>query len=245
MQHIILTFCFVVLFSCNLVAEDFGGIDFPGGGSSFADELISYEPLYNGGPGPSDPNWSDPIYALGIPYHGEGEPYAVTLGHGGRLTVRFLNNSLTGSDDSTPDLHIFEVGPDVEDTFVEISKDGITYYDVGKVYGSTDSIDIDSYGFTSADEFYFVRLTDDPNEGNGGGSTPGADIDAIGAIATVSYEIEKPEIKIQGGYFNADTTSGSFPPANDCAGQQHYGRMIVDEVNSILYICTLNGWDAH
>ena len=77
---------------------------------------------------------------------------------------------------------IFEVGPDVEDTFVEISKDGTTWFDVGKVFGTTSGIDIDAFGFSSSDLFSYVRLT---NEGGQSGASVGADIDAVGAISTV------------------------------------------------------------
>jgi hypothetical protein len=82
------------------------------------------------------------------------------------------------------DLWVFEVGPDVEDTFVQISKDGTTWHAVGKVFGSTAGVDIDAYGFGPADLFSHVRLTDDGNEGDQVGLSVGADIDALGAITT-------------------------------------------------------------
>ena len=105
----------------------------------------------------------------------------VSLGVGGALTVQFTDNALHGNADPTLDLYIFEIGPDIEDTFVDISKNGIDWTNVGKVGGSTSGVDIDAYGFGVLDQFTFVRLTDDPNEGNTDGSTVGADIDAIGA----------------------------------------------------------------
>ncbi len=166
--------------------EKFGGIDFPQGAVSFADRVVSYDPLFSGGPAPTHPNFTDPNEAIGPPnYSGGGSGTgAVSLGSGGRIVLQFTDNALTGSDSPDHDLYIFEVGPNVEDTFVEISKDGVTWHSVGKVYGSTSSIDIDAFGFSSADIFTYVRLTDDPNEG---GSTPsptvGADIDAVGAIS--------------------------------------------------------------
>ncbi len=93
-----------------------------------------------------------------------------------------------GGDDRD-DLWIFEVGPDVEDTFVEISKDGGAWFSVGKVFGATAGVDIDSfaaaYSFATTDVFAFVRLTDDPNEGDRTGASVGADIDAVGAISTM------------------------------------------------------------
>ena len=108
----------------------------------------------------------------------------VSLGVGGSITVQFTDNFLTGSDSTADDLWIFEIGPDVEDTFVEVSPNGTTWISVGKVFGSTFGVDIDAYGFDSNSLLSFVRLTDDPAEGEIDGGTVGADIDAIGAIST-------------------------------------------------------------
>lgn len=177
------------------VAEEFGGIEFPQGPTSFADAVVSYT---FGNPGPTNPNFIDPADALGIPdYQGGSNQFgSFSLGNGGTLVLEFTNNVLTGSDDPTEDLHVFEIGPDVEDTFVEISKDGVTWHDVGKVFGSTSSIDIDAFGFSSADEFRFVRLTDDPDEGETSGDTVGADIDSLGAIRS-SRVIDTPSLTIE------------------------------------------------
>lgn len=102
----------------------------------------------------------------------------------GNIVLQFVDNSLTGSGDSAPDLHIFEIGPDIEDTFVDISKDGVDWVSIGKILGSTAGIDIDRFGFGTSDFFYFVRLTDDPNEGAVSGIQVGSDIDAVGAISS-------------------------------------------------------------
>lgn len=165
----------------------YGGIDFPDGLISFVDAVVSYDPLYGGGPGPTNANFTDPDEAIGAPDYtgGSSGTGAVSLGDGGRIVLRFINNFLTGSDNGDKDLHIFEVGPDVEDTFVDISKDGLTWFSIGKVTGATSSIDIDAFGYTSADQFSYVRLTDDTNLDGQSGSTVGADIDAVGAISTV------------------------------------------------------------
>jgi hypothetical protein len=37
-----------------------------------------------------------------------------------------------------------------------------------------------------------VQLIDDPNEGDAGGATPGADIDAVGAISSEAATIPEP-----------------------------------------------------
>lgn len=161
-----------------------GGVEFPAGASSFADAVVAYSPVIIGGsPAAADRN---PARAVGAPdYDGLvcGDPgtcTSVSLGQGGSLMLEFVNNRLTGSGDGALDLWIFEVGPDVEDTFVSISRDGVTFLDVGKVFGATAGIDIDAFGHGPADEFRFVRLVDDPREGG----VSGADIDAVGAISS-------------------------------------------------------------
>ncbi len=176
-------------------AVPYGGIEFPEGEISFADVVVAYEPLFGGGPGPfeipgNDGTIIDPTKALGAPQLTFDED--VALGNGGRITLQFTDNALTGSGTSDHDLHIFELGADVEDTFVEISKDGIAWHGIGKVFGAISSIDIDAFGFGITDLFYFVRLTDDPNEGGTSGATVGADIDAVGAISTVVVSAPEP-----------------------------------------------------
>jgi len=169
-----------------VIGNSQGGTDFPQGAISFADAVVSYSV---GGGGVTAPH-QVANNAVGLPdYAGSTScaatcPY-VSLGDGGSIVLQFVDNRLTGSGNSALDLWIFEVGPDVEDTFVEISKDGITYTSVGKVFGSTAGIDIDAFGFGIADEFAFIRLTDDTNEGGQTGETAGADIDSVGAISTV------------------------------------------------------------
>lgn len=172
-----------------------GGTDFPQGAVSFADAVESYSV---GGGGATDPH-KVPANALGLPnYTGTNSCAAtctfVSLGDGGSIVLRFVDNRLTGSGNNALDLWVFEVGPDIEDTFVEISKDGIAYTAVGKVFGSTAGIDIDAFGFGIADEFAYIRLTDDTNEGGQAGATVGADIDAVGAISTVIRVVPEPGV---------------------------------------------------
>jgi len=164
-----------------------GGIEFPQGAASFADAVVSYEVGTGGVTAPH----ADPSNALGVPdYAGDnnctGDPGCsfVSLGSGGTLILRFIDNVLTGSGDDSDDLWIFEVGPDVEDTFIAVSSDGINWNEVGKVFGSRSGVDIDAFGFGTDAEFAYVRLIDDPNEGGQSGITVGADIDAVGAIST-------------------------------------------------------------
>jgi hypothetical protein len=166
-----------------------GGTDFPQGALSFADAVVSYDPVIKNGQ-PTAENRGE-LNSLGVPdYQSNADCVSaaactfVTLGDGGSITLRFVDNVLTGSDSSDFDLWIFEVGPDVEDTFVEVSADGASWSPVGKVFGSTSGIDLDAFGFGTSSAFSYVRLTDDGNEGDQTGASVGADIDALGAIST-------------------------------------------------------------
>ncbi len=174
-------------------ATPYHGVEFPDGAVSFADVVVDYNPAFDGNTGPAL-TYQVPEEALGIPDYTEGpEPEYVTLGDGGYIILRFTDNSLTGSDSNALDLWIFEIGPDVEDTYVDISKNGTDWFSVGKVGGSTSGIDIDAFGWNTSDFFSYVRLTDDPNEGQqGSGGTIGADIDAVGAISSAPAVVPVP-----------------------------------------------------
>lgn len=191
-NFIVLLVSAVALLGLPCSATVYGGVDFPGGAASFADAIVSYDPVINAAGQPTAP-YRDATRALGIPDYGAPGITYVTLGSGGSITLRFTDNSLTGSDSTAMDLWIFEIGPDVEDTFVEIGQDGVTWNQVGKVYGSTSGIDIDAYGFHTGQYFSYVRLTDDPNEGDKSGATVGADIDAVGAISSAPPVTTTPE----------------------------------------------------
>lgn len=181
----IVTGVFVASLAVVATAARFGGVEFPEGEAAFADEVVSYDPVIQDGE-PEEVH-RDPQEALGPPdcpddVNPETRPVcSVSLGSGGSLTLEFTDNLLSGSGDGDPDLWIFEVGPDVEDMFVEISEDGDDWEDVGRIGGATAGVNIDAFGFGPADQFHFVRLTDDSDEGADTGSTVGADIDAVGA----------------------------------------------------------------
>ncbi len=155
--------------------------------AAYADEVVSYEPVIIG-----DEPWlryRHPENALGRNDNVPPDPCTsgcsfVTLGTGGRLTVRFSNNVLTGNGSPTCDLWIYEIGPDREATYVEISRNGQDWISLGRLVGNTDGIDIDAAGFGPSDYFWYVRVTDDPNSGGSSGSSAGADIDAIGALSS-------------------------------------------------------------
>lgn len=44
------------------------------------------------------------------------------------------------------------------------------------------------------------------------------------------------------GYLKLGTTGGYPPPPEDCLESVHDGRIVVDEVNQIIYLCTSSGW---
>lgn len=178
----------LVLGGNQAAAEIIGGVDFPQGQLSFADAVVSFA---SGAAGMPSPAYLGPSNALGAPnYTGpscadQASCTFVSLGVGGALVLRFDDNVLTGSNNSDFDLWVFEVGPNVEDTTVDLSIDGLTWLSVGLVTGSTRGIDIDAFGFDATSAFRYVRLIDVVNEGGGGnGGSVGADIDAIGAIST-------------------------------------------------------------
>jgi len=161
--------------SLRLVSSSkYGGVEFPAGAISFADKVIRYDPTYRGGNAP-DETQQDARQILGVPEQGE-----MSLGRGGRIRVQFLDNSLTGSDDSQPDLHVFEVGAP-ETTIVDISKDGMRWFRIGTVSGFASGIDIDQFGFDSSDHFSYVRITDDGDWVGDHHFTAGADLVAVGA----------------------------------------------------------------
>ena len=163
-------------------AEIYGGVDFPSGAISFADEWIFYEPT-------SDvlAPYNDPASALGIPDYPPSSNY-VSLGDEGILVLKFTNNSLTTSWDNSDDLWIFEVGGLSEPTSVDISTNGLDWINVGNTIGGTYGIDIDSYissGVVLGERYNYVRLTDLlPHQSDS--PWEGADIDAVGAISSTS-----------------------------------------------------------
>lgn len=181
-----------IAFSAGLVAAPahavlIGGVEFPQGAVSFADQA-SVD--YSGVLAPTAPH-QGAFNAVGTPDYADVNTCAsqaacsfVSLGDGGVLTLRFIDNVLTGSGNANPDLWIFEVGPDVEDTFVSVSVNGTNWLPVGAVGGATSGVDLDAFGHGSASAFSWVRLQDDSGADGQSGPTVGADIDAVGAIST-------------------------------------------------------------
>ncbi|MCA1761586.1 MAG: hypothetical protein LC664_01105 [Flavobacteriales bacterium] len=168
-------------------------------GLSFADEVLDY---FNNCSNNTNTDSSD---AIGAP-----DGPSVSLGNGGYVTLLFSNNTLTNSGNSDPDLFVFEVGPLVEASTIElrpqddatetilidagiedVDEDG--FYEFGGIGGSTASVDIDSFfDDIAAGSVFFdaIKVVDVP--GNCSTSSPGADIDAVCALSSVPCDIGGP-----------------------------------------------------
>jgi len=183
MKRIYLFTCIGFGVALNAGAETFGGIEFPAGSQSFADEYISYTQGSDNVSG----DYNNPLKALGIPDFSDAQDTGyVSLGDTGEIVLKFTDNSLTTSGDSELDLWIFEIGGSIEPTDVHISTDGNTWVYVGSTEGGTRGIDIDAFtqnGVVLGEKYSYVKLIDLlPSQS----SSPweGADIDAVGAISS-------------------------------------------------------------
>ena len=174
-------------------------ITFPMGKISFADSVVLYDPGALGKRTGDEPDqeFQKPESALGDPDHNSDRDSGyVSLGKGGTLVLKFTDNVLV--DGPGPDLHIFELNTDAEDIFVWISRDGKIFIPVGKVSKQTPSIDIRPYAQPGA-TYSYIKLRDNPAQGEQEGPTVGADIDAVGAINTaIRMEIPTDELFISG-----------------------------------------------
>ena len=174
-----------------------GFVYFPLGDASFADKITTFK---SGKPAARYAKDRDPANALQTPdYKAGNESGYLTLGCGGTLVTSFTDNALV--DIKGPDLYIFEIGDSIEPTALSISVDGKQWIDVGSIAGGRAEVDISSY--TKKNEvFSYVKLTD--LKSDCGAGTPGADIDAIGAIGSgarlrfgseVLFDVGKAELK--------------------------------------------------
>lgn len=158
-----------------------GGVEFPEGAISFADEVVSYAP----GSGVSAPH-NVASKALGVPdYNVSTDDNYVSLGDiPGELVLRFVDNSLTTSGTPADDLWVFEIGGAIEPTSVDISVDGLSWIAIGDTGGATSGLDIDGVpGVVPGERYSYVRLRElRPLQSNS--PFAGADIDAVGAISS-------------------------------------------------------------
>lgn len=154
-----------------------GEVFFPRGDESFADEVVTFAV---GDPGPDETD-ADPQQVLGIPDYAPDQGGSVTLGCAGELVLRFTDNRLI--DIAGPDLYVFEIGPDVEPTALAVSADGDSWIRVGTISGGKAEIDLAPYAPSDA-TFRYVKLVDLKQACSS--RTPGADVDAVGAIGSAS-----------------------------------------------------------
>ncbi len=199
-----------------------------GDGLSFADEVIEYS---NPCPGTTS---DDPNEALGTPDYTANNGF-VSLGGGGFIKLAFTNNTLVNSGTDDPDLFIFEIGPAVEGSFIELrpldqatedalidegilDSDGDGFYEFGSVGGATADVDIDAFFDNAVGNsllFDAIKITDD---GSGcSGSTPGADIDGVCALSSLPCSIGAP---CDDG--DPLTENDVFQPNCECAGEPIY-----------------------
>lgn len=149
----------------------------PCGKLAFANEVVSYR---SGNPAPV-PAAAHPSQALSEPdFDNARDTGYVTLGCGGSIVLAFAGVRLV--DVPGPDLYVFEIGPDVEPTELEISSDGARWIKIGRISGGKASADIGPF-VAPGGQFRYVRLTDLKTACRG--EWPGADIDAVAAIGCV------------------------------------------------------------
>lgn len=157
-----------------------GTITLPAGAISFADRVIRFD---EGDPPSKRNDARNPEAVLGPPDRdAAGEGAALTLGCRGSIVLEFADNALI--DVEGPDLHVWEVGDDMEPTEVAISRDGRAWTEVGSISGGTASLDI-AEAIEGSASYRYVRITDRDCQSRGG-RWPGADIDAVAAVGTAA-----------------------------------------------------------
>jgi hypothetical protein len=173
-------------------------------GSTYADSVIRYDPAFGGGCTPTNPHFMDPHAATGPPDYtgGADGTGSVSLGSGGLLEL-YVWTQITNTGDTQPDLRIYEIGGYTERCFVALrpvapttpaqlialglqdaDQDG--FFEVGRT-PSSGEIDIDALFNQSMPAFSVrfdaVQLVDDIHDTPTCNTmTPGADIDAVGAL---------------------------------------------------------------
>ncbi len=184
-----LTICAIFLcFGTFANAATYGGITFPGGATSFADEIVGYSPgsAFLG----ADP-CQNASNVLGVPDLSAtpSNPCGgfASLGYLGELVVRFTDNALTTSGDASHDLFVFEIGGAIEPVDIAISSYGGNWITLATALGQPMGIDIDAVaGVIQGALYSFVRIIDAGAHDSHNTIYPGADIDAIGAISSAA-----------------------------------------------------------
>lgn len=209
-----------VLAEPKLYPDGHGGeVAFPLGDASFADQVERY---VSGDPAPRK-SARDPQAALGIPdVEGSRSGY-VTLGCAGELVLNFDDNALI--DVAGPDLYVFEIGPDVEPTALAVSNDGEEWLRVGRISGGKSEIDLAPY-VNGETDFRYVRLVD--LKSACGGQTPGADIDAVGAMGSAErIALDSAVLFDSGEYALRPEASAAIDAALSGIEQRQATRVVV------------------
>lgn len=161
----------------------------PDGEYSFATRVVEFEP---GTPWTKLETHMNPQSVLGKPdAETDVKQFALSLGAGGVLTVEFNIQITDGEGD---DLYVFEHGPQMEDTKVELSDNLEDWYEIGVAKGSTAGLDINGK-VPEGKSFRYLRLTDMKEYPHS--EYPGADIDAIAGlnVKPVTSVWAEPEIE--------------------------------------------------
>ena len=170
---------YVTVTPSNETSDDGRGhkIEIPFGALSCAIRVVSFT---HGNAWTNDPKAMDPDKILGIPDYDRVEDINyVTLGDGGEIVLEFGVYFNIGKGN---DIYVFEIGPNVEATKVEVSEDLQNWIFVGNADGSLSGVDMDGK-VSESGKFKYIRLTDLYT--NPGGKWAGADIDAVAVLYPV------------------------------------------------------------
>ena len=154
--------------------------------SAFASYVVEFT---HGDPWTTYEDNMDPQIALGLP-DSSNDTYStgdLCMGMNGVLILGFDSLIYDGPGD---DIYVFEVGPAVEETKVEVSNDLTTWYEIGIAEGRTAGLDM-AGKVPSGSSFCYVRITDTGN--NEPGRWSGADIDAVCGLNVKPAAPAEPE----------------------------------------------------
>jgi MYXO-CTERM domain-containing protein len=213
----------VLLIPSLASAQEYGGIQFPGGAASFADAA---ELRLNDATG-VDVDYRYAEDALGIPDYNEAQDTGyVSLGNTpdrarqSELIVEFVDNKLV--DDPGDDLVVFEVDPDIEDFEVAISAGGVEWYDLGRIDAASGVIDLEDFAVPDL-QYSFVAIRDYRDGETSFAPRGGPDIDAVGAISTI----------VEGG--NGDATCTQLTGSPTIYGGRNFEHGVVAFADQLVF----------
>ena len=177
-----LVMCFTLL-PMTVAAEDMEDVIYtdnrgnqiiiPGGAKSCATKVVDFSA---GDPWTNDERAMNPDDILGVPdYDRNADTNYLCLGAYGSVTLEF---DIFITDGDGMDIYVFEIGPAVEATKVEVSSDLKNWIYVGDVDGSLSGVDLNGKVPTDG-KYKYVRITDIEGQSS---SWPGADIDAVAGL---------------------------------------------------------------